>query len=155
PYLATGRILVAVSGGVDSVVLAHLCKSAKLDFAIAHCNFNLRGDESDADEEFLLDLADALNVEIFTQNFDTTAYSKDAKISIQMAARELRYNWFQELSSTLQFDYILTAHHANDDLETFLINFIRGTGIEGLTGIKVENDKIIRPLMRFSRKEIE
>ncbi len=155
PYLATGRILVAVSGGVDSVVLAHLCKSAKFNFAIAHCNFNLRNDESDGDEEFVVDLADALNVDIFTQSFDTISYSKDARVSIQMAARELRYNWFQELRTTLHFDNILTAHHANDDLETFLINFIRGTGIEGLTGIKVENDKIIRPLMKFSRKEIK
>lgn len=146
---------MAVSGGVDSVVLAHLCKNAKINFSIAHCNFNLRGEESDGDEAFLLDLADALDVEVFTESFDTKAYAKDTGISIQMAARELRYNWFHQLSAALNFDYILTAHHINDDLETFLINFIRGTGLEGLTGIKSENDKVIRPLMNFSRKEIE
>lgn len=146
---------MAVSGGVDSVVLAHLCKNAKINFSIAHCNFNLRGEESDGDEAFLLDLADALDVEVFTESFDTKAYAKDTGISIQMAARELRYNWFYQLSAALNFDYILTAHHINDDLETFLINFIRGTGLEGLTGIKSENDKVIRPLMNFSRKEIE
>lgn len=155
PFLSTGKLLVAVSGGVDSVVLAHLCKSAKLNFSIAHCNFNLRGEESDGDENFLLDLADALDVEIFTENFDTQAYANDTGVSVQMAARDLRYNWFNELSLSLGFDYILTAHHVNDDLETFLINFIRGTGLEGLTGIKVENEKVIRPLLKFSRKEIE
>ena len=155
PYLATGKLLVAVSGGVDSVVLAHLCKSARLDFSIVHCNFNLRDEESDGDESFLLDLADALDVEIFTESFDTKTYARDAGISIQMAARDLRYNWFKELSASLGFDYILTAHHINDDLETFLINFIRGTGLEGLTGIKTENEKIIRPILKFSRKEIE
>ncbi|HSP40881.1 MAG TPA: tRNA lysidine(34) synthetase TilS, partial [Gillisia sp.] len=133
----------------------HLCKSAKLNFSIAHCNFNLRGEESDGDENFLMDLADALDVEIFTENFDTKSYAADLGISIQMAARDLRYKWFKELSVALEFDYILTAHHINDDLETFLINFIRGTGLEGLTGIKVENEKVIRPLLKFSRKEIE
>lgn len=155
PFLSTGKLLVAVSGGVDSVVLAHLCKSAKLNYSIAHCNFNLRGEESDGDESFLLDLADALDVEIFTESFDTKAFAEDNGMSIQMAARELRYTWFKDLSASLGFDYILTAHHINDDLETFLINFIRGTGLEGLTGIKVENDKVIRPLLKFSRKEIE
>ncbi|CAN5228419.1 tRNA lysidine(34) synthetase TilS [soil metagenome] len=155
PYLTTGKLLVAVSGGVDSVVLAHLCKNSKLDFSIAHCNFNLRGEESDEDEDFLLDLADALDVEIFTESFDTRAYASAAGISVQMAARDLRYNWFNELSSAFQFDNILTGHQTNDDLETFIINFIRGTGLEGLTGIKVENEKVIRLLMQFSRKEIE
>src|SRR5690606_16969961 len=109
----------------------------------------------DDDESFVLDVGDALDVEVFTENFDTKAYAKDAGISIQMAARDLRYNWFQQLSAALHFDYILTAHHINDDLETFLINLIRGTGLEGLTGIKVANEKVIRPLMKFSRKEIE
>lgn len=155
PYLTNGKILLAVSGGLDSVVLAHLCSAAKLNFSIAHCNFNLRGEESDEDEDFVLDLGDALGVEVFIENFDTEAYAKDAKISIQMAARDLRYNWFKELSAALKFDHILTAHHANDNLETFLINLIRGTGLEGLTGINSDSDKIVRPLSGFTRKVIE
>ncbi|MDT0686645.1 tRNA lysidine(34) synthetase TilS [Autumnicola psychrophila] len=155
PFLCGKNLLLAVSGGLDSVALAYLCKAAKLEFSIAHCNFNLRGEESDGDEDFVIDLADELEVEVFVQNFDTEAFAEEAKISIQMAARELRYNWFQELSDTLKFEYILTAHHANDNLETFLINLVRGTGLEGLSGILIENDRIIRPMLDFSRKEIE
>ncbi|HSM62927.1 MAG TPA: tRNA lysidine(34) synthetase TilS [Gillisia sp.] len=155
PYLCQSKILLAVSGGVDSVVLAHLCKLAKLNFSIAHCNFNLRDEESDADAEFVLDLAERLDVEVCIENFDTTAYAEDEKVSIQMAAREIRYHWFEELSSALKFDYILTAHHANDNLETFIINLVRGSGLEGFTGIKSVNNNVIRPLLSFSRKEIE
>ncbi|MDT0676221.1 tRNA lysidine(34) synthetase TilS [Autumnicola musiva] len=155
PYLGGKKLLLAVSGGVDSIALAYLCKNAKLDFSIAHCNFNLRGEESDADEDFVIELADELEVEIFTQNFDTEAFAEEARISIQMAARELRYNWFDELSRTLGFDYVLLAHHANDNLETFLINMVRGTGLEGLSGIHAEKETLIRPLLDFSRKEIE
>ncbi|MDT0644896.1 tRNA lysidine(34) synthetase TilS [Zunongwangia sp. F363] len=155
PFLPGKKLLLAVSGGVDSVVLAYLCRNAKLGFSIAHCNFNLRGEESDADEDFVIDLADELEAEVFTQNFDTETFAEEAGISIQMAARELRYNWFEELSQTLNFDYVLLAHHANDDLETFLINLVRGTGLEGLSGINAEKDTILRPLLDFSRKEIE
>ena len=155
PYLCQSKILLAVSGGVDSVVLAHLCKLAKLNFSIAHCNFNLRDEESDADAEFVLDLAERLDVEVFIENFDTTAYAEDEKVSIQMAAREIRYHWFEELSTAFKFDYILTAHHANDNLETFIINLVRGSGLEGFTGIKSVNNNVIRPLLSFSRKEIE
>ncbi len=155
PYLCQSKILLAVSGGVDSVVLAHLCKLAKLNFSIAHCNFNLRGKESDVDEEFVLNLAEKLDVEVFIENFDTKTFAEDAKISIQMAARELRYHWFGELSAAFKFEYILTGHHANDNLETFLINLIRGSGLEGFTGIKAVNNTVIRPFLPFSRKEIE
>ena len=155
PFLCQSKLLLAVSGGVDSVVLAHLCKLAKLNFSIAHCNFNLRDAESDADEEFVLDLAERLDVEVFIENFDTTTFAEDAKISIQMAARELRYHWFEELSTSLRFDYILTAHHANDNLETFIINLVRGSGLEGFTGIKAVNNSGLRPILPFSRKEIE
>ena len=155
PFLCQSKLLLAVSGGVDSVVMAHLCKLAKLDFSIAHCNFNLRGTESDEDETFVIDLADALDVEVFTQAFNTEAYAKEAKLSIQMAARDLRYSWFEELRGSLNFDFILSAHHANDNVETFLINLVRGTGIEGFTGIKDTNGYILRPMLNFSRKEIE
>ena len=155
PFLANGKLIIAISGGVDSVVLAHLCKRLKFNYVLAHCNFNLRGEESDADEDFLLELADQLEVEVFIQSFDTKAYANANKRSIQMAARELRYDWFNELATQLQFDYILTAHHADDNLETFLINFTRGTGLNGLTGIPILNENIVRPLLPFSRETIE
>ena len=155
PKIFTSRILLAISGGVDSVVLAHLCKDANLDFSLAHCNFQLRGEESDGDEDFVEALADALEVDVFIEDFETEAYAQEKKISVQMAARDLRYNWFRELRETVQYDYIFTAHHANDNLETVLINFVRGTGLEGLTGIPEENDFVIRPLLSFSRSEIE
>ena len=155
PKVANSRILIAISGGVDSVVLAHLCKKANLDIALAHCNFHLRGKESEGDEAFVMELADALEIEVFIEGFETEAYARNKKISIQMAARELRYHWFEELRETLSFDYIFTAHHANDNLETVLINLVRGTGLEGLTGIPEWNGAILRPLLPFSRAEIE
>ncbi|KJD36305.1 potassium ABC transporter ATPase [Tamlana sedimentorum] len=154
-FLTKSKVIIAISGGIDSVVLTHLCHKIGLNIALAHCNFNLRGNESDADETFVETLAESLGLEVFIQNFDTTLYAKEHKRSIQMAARELRYNWFDELSSQLKFDYILTAHHADDNLETFLINFTRGTGIEGLTGIPEINGKFVRPLLHFSSDDIE
>ncbi|MBZ9730024.1 tRNA lysidine(34) synthetase TilS [Salegentibacter sp. JZCK2] len=154
PYLCNNKLLLAVSGGVDSVVLAHLCRVAKLDFALAHCNFNLRDEESDADEDFVATLAKKLKVKLFIENFDTEQYAKDNGLSIQMAARDLRYEWFEELRLKHKFDYTLTAHHANDSLETFFINLLRGSGLEGLSGINSDSNKIIRPLLNFSRKEI-
>ena len=139
PFLKQGKLLVAISGGLDSVVLTHLCHQLQLNIALAHCNFNLRGDESDADEDFVLQLAEDLDLEVFIESFDTKAYAKDYKLSIQMAASDLRYHWFQELTEQLKFDYILTAHHADDNFETFLINLSRGTGLDGLTGIPEVN----------------
>ena len=155
PFLNQGRSVIAISGGIDSVVLAHLCHMLDMDFALAHCNFNLRAKESDADEEFVLELGEELDVEVFIQNFDTAVYAEEQKISIQMAARELRYNWFKELVEQLDFDFIITAHHADDNLETFLINFLRGTGLNGLTGIPEIKENIVRPLLQFSRFEVE
>lgn len=155
PFLKKGKLLIAISGGLDSVVLTHLCHQLKLNISLAHCNFNLRGTESDADEDFVLDLAKNLELEAFIQRFDTIKYANKHKLSIQMAARELRYNWFQDLAKQLDFDYIITAHHADDDLETFLINFIRGTGLNGLTGIPENKNKVVRPLLTFSRETIE
>ncbi|WP_299114280.1 tRNA lysidine(34) synthetase TilS [uncultured Winogradskyella sp.] len=154
-FLKESKLIVAISGGIDSVVLAYLCKDLDFNFALAHCNFSLRGNESDADEDFVVKLGEDMNVEAFTQRFDTEIYAKDNKSSIQMAARELRYDWFAELAEQLKFDYILTAHHADDNLETFLINFTRGTGLNGLTGIPMINDNVVRPLLPFSRKTIE
>lgn len=154
-FLKDARLLLAVSGGLDSVVLTHLCKTIGLNFALAHCNFNLRGDESDADEDFVLDLAEDYNLEVFIEGFDTGTYAKVNKLSTQMAARELRYAWFEDLCTQLDFDFVLTAHHADDDLETFLINLSRGTGLEGLIGIPEINLHSIRPLLPFSRDDIE
>jgi len=150
-FLKESKLLIAISGGLDSVVLTQLCHQANLKFALAHCNFNLRGSESDEDEAFVLQLAEDLDVEVFIESFETETYAKDHKMSTQMAARELRYDWFYALSEQLEFDYILTAHHADDNLETFLINLSRGTGIDGLTGIPESNENIIRPLLPFSR----
>lgn len=155
PFLKNSKLLIAISGGIDSVVLTHLCKALNLNISLAHCNFNLRGDESDADEDFVLQLVEDLDLEVFIQRFDTEAYAKENKCSIQMAARELRYIWFEELAEQLNFDYILTAHHADDNLETFLINFARGTGLDGLTGIPEVNGKFVRPLLPFSSENIE
>ena len=154
-FLKNSRILLAISGGLDSVVLAHLCQKLDLKVSFAHCNFNLRGAESDADEKFVLELSEDLELEIFIKSFETEVYAKQEGISIQMAARELRYDWFSELAEQLHFDYILTAHHADDNLETFLINLTRGTGLEGLMGIPEVSDKIVRPLLPFSRETME
>ncbi len=155
PLLKNGKSLIAISGGIDSVVLTHLCHNLKLNVSLAHCNFNLRGEESNADEDFVVELGKQLDVEVFIQNFDTKAYSESHKTSIQMAARELRYHWFAELAEQLDYDFILTAHHADDNFETFIINFTRGTGLNGLTGIPEVNENIVRPLLQFSREDIE
>lgn len=155
PFLHKGKLLIAISGGLDSVVLTHLCMQAKLNIALAHCNFNLRGEESEADEDFVLQLAEDLELEVFIESFETETYAKKHKLSTQVSARELRYIWFDELAEQLDFDYILTAHHADDNLETFLINFTRGTGLDGLTGIPEINRNIVRPLLPFSREALE
>ncbi len=155
PFLRDAKLLVAISGGLDSVVLTYLCHKSGLKFALAHCNFNLRGDESDADEDFVLQLAEDWDLEVFIESFETEEFAKEHSLSTQMAARELRYEWFFELAEQLKFDYILTAHHADDNLETFLINFTRGTGLDGLTGIPEMNGNIIRPLLSFSREDLE
>ena len=154
-FIKDKKLLVAISGGLDSVVLAHLCAQLQLNISLVHCNFNLRGNESDEDESFVLQLAEDLELEVFLESFETETYAQEHKISIQMAARELRYVWFEELASQLHYDYILTAHHADDNLETFLINLSRGTGLDGLVGIPEKNGKLVRPLLPFSREEIQ
>nr|WP_298989919.1 tRNA lysidine(34) synthetase TilS [uncultured Polaribacter sp.] len=154
PFLKDTKLLLAISGGVDSVVLFHLLHKLNYDVSLAHCNFKLRGKESDLDEEFIKNLNQISSNQIFTISFDTEKYAKEHKLSTQIAARELRYNWFQKLITEYKFDYVLTAHHADDNLETFLIHLTRGSGLDGFTGIPKVNGNIVRPLLAFSREEI-
>ena len=148
------RILIALSGGVDSVVLATLMHKANYNIALAHCNFHLRDEESNRDEAFVRSWAKENNVELFVKEFDTYGYMKENKISLEMAARDLRYEWFNSLMETKKFDFLCTAHHLDDSIETFFINLLRGTGIAGLHGIQAKNDKITRPLLFATREEI-
>lgn len=154
-FLKDKKLLLAVSGGIDSMVLLHLFKSLNYDITIAHCNFGLRAEESNGDEKFVREYAKNNNIKIFVIRFNTTGFAADNKLSIQVAARQLRYIWFHQLLEENKLDYILTAHHLDDSIETALINFTRGTGTEGLTGIPEQNDTIIRPLLNFTRQEIE
>jgi tRNA(Ile)-lysidine synthase len=154
-FLKDKKLLLATSGGMDSMVLVHLFQKLNLNFALAHCNFQLRRTESDGDENFVADYAKHNNITCFITKFDTTNYSEENKLSTQVAARNLRYNWFNEILEQEKFDYIVTAHHADDVVETFMINLSRGTGLDGLTGIPSKNGNIIRPMLPFSRKEIE
>ncbi|WP_305951873.1 tRNA lysidine(34) synthetase TilS [Emticicia oligotrophica] len=149
------KVLLTVSGGKDSVAMLDLFCDAKLSFAVAHCNFQLRGKASDDDQIFVENLCKKNNVVFHTKTFDTKAYAKKNKISIEMAARSLRYEWFESLRQELNFDYIATAHHLNDSIETVLLNLTKGTGISGLKGISVKKGYIIRPMLFASRKEID
>ncbi len=154
-FLKDKKLLIAISGGIDSVVLARLLHQLNFTISLAHCNFCLRGKDADQDELFIKNLAKELQVPVFTKSFETEIVAKQEKLSIQLAARKLRYDWFGILVKENILDYILTAHHADDNLETFLINTIRGTGLDGLTGIPEKNENIIRPLLPFSREQIE
>lgn len=154
PELQDNHFIIACSGGLDSMVLTELCQEAGLQFSMAHCNFRLRGQESQADEDFLKEHARKLNRTIYVTHFDTLGYVNQNKVSVQMAARELRYSWFEQLLAQHEIPYLLTAHHANDNLETFLINLSRGTGIDGLTGIPAKTDILRRPLLPFTRQQL-
>jgi tRNA(Ile)-lysidine synthase len=149
------NILLAVSGGKDSMAMLHLFRSNSLNFGVAHCNFNLRGAESDADTQLVKSVCEKHNIPCFVTHFNTSAYAEQNGISIQMAARDLRYNWFETLRVEKSYDYIATAHHKNDVAETMLINLAKGTGLAGLHGIREKSGKIIRPLLGFTREEIE
>jgi len=149
------RMLLAVSGGIDSVVLFHLFVRSGYSFAVAHCNFQLRGKESDKDDHFVQDLAEEAKIQFFSRSFETEAYSKMHGISIQMAARELRRTWFSELKQANNFDKIATAHHLNDSIETALFNLAKGTGIAGLMGIQPKKEDYVRPLLFSTRQMIE
>ncbi len=148
------RILVAVSGGADSVALLHLLINNGFHCVVAHCNFSLRGAESDEDEVYVRQICNDYNVECRIKKFDTIGYASEKKISIEMAARDLRYNWFNELLQQLGLNRIATGHHGNDDLETFFLNLVRGTGIKGLTGISSKRGALIRPLLFAQSSEI-
>ena len=149
------KTLLAVSGGIDSVVLCHLFKATKLDFGIAHCNFNLRGEASDGDESFVKNLALKLAVPFYSTSFDTEKLAQKNGQSIQVAARELRYEWLENIRDTAGFAKVATAHHLNDSIETLLYNFTKGCGIRGLHGILPQNRHLIRPLLFAQKEEIE
>lgn len=151
------RLLLAVSGGVDSVSLCELTKQAGYDFAIAHCNFRLRGKESERDKEFVENLAKKYSVEFYVKEFETEKYAAENKLSIQEAARKLRYEWFVQIltSHLTPLSYILTAHHADDNIETVMMNFFRGTGIKGLKGMEAKQGKIVRPLLFARRTQLD
>jgi tRNA(Ile)-lysidine synthase len=160
------KLLLAVSGGVDSVVLCELCQQGGFDFIVAHCNFKLRGEESNRDEQFVKQLGKKYSVEVLVRQFDTDKYAAENKLSTQEAARELRYDWFAEIVRSRESgigsqepgvktrSFLLTAHHADDNNETVLMNFFRGTGLHGLTGIPASAGCIRRPLLGFSKEEL-
>ena len=148
------NFVLAISGGVDSMVLANLFLINNLNFSIAHCNFQLRGKESDDDELFINKWCSEKDIKLYNKKFSTEDYCKNNKLTIQMGARELRYEWFRELIDKEKHDFIVTAHHIDDQLETFIINSIRGTGIDGLVGIPDKINKIIRPLLMTSKDQI-
>ncbi len=147
-------LLVAISGGIDSVVLADLLNKHHFKWTIAHCNFSLRGKDSDDDEKFVLSLSSKYSVQCFSIKWNTLEYAQKYGLSIQMAARNLRYQWFEELMKIYSFDYLLTAHHMDDNIETILLNQIRSTGIRGLAGIPIKQNKIVRPLLYFTKEKI-
>lgn len=148
------RVLLAVSGGIDSMVLLHLFKQLDVSFSVAHANFQLRAAESDGDEQFVRDTCARLNLPFFSKRFDTNNHATARRLSIQMAARELRYQWFQELASSEGFQCVATAHHLSDSTETMLLNLVHGKGLPGLTGIPVRNGNVIRPLLFATRQQL-
>lgn len=148
------KIIVAVSGGVDSMVLLNMLMQTKHQIAVAHCNFCLRGEESNGDNELIKLFCNENNIQFFDKIFDTNSFTKENKIGIQEAARIIRYEWFNELLANYHFNFIATAHHLNDVTETLLFNITRGTGISGLHGIPIRNNNIIRPLLFATKDEI-
>jgi len=155
PFIKGKKILLGISGGLDSMVLGHLLKELGFDLTLAHVNFQLRGEQSDQDESFVTQWAQNNNLPLYKTTFDTTKVAEERKISIEMAARDLRYDWFSSLIDIHHLDFIAVAHHLNDNIETVLMNLSRGTGIAGLSGMKDVNGNVVRPLLEISRKEIE
>ncbi|NNF18258.1 MAG: tRNA lysidine(34) synthetase TilS [Flavobacteriaceae bacterium] len=155
PQLLENAFLLACSGGMDSMVLLHLCYTSGLDFHVAHANFGLRGEESDQDEEFVRDFCKEHRIPFHVNHFDTLGYVSQNKVSVQVAARNLRYEWFHNLLKEKNLCKVVTAHHSDDDLETFLINLSRGTGLFGLSGIPENTAFVARPLLQFDRDTLE
>lgn len=153
-YINNDSLLLTVSGGIDSVVMCDLFFKNNLSFSIAHCNFKLRGEDSDKDQAFVETLANQYNVKFYTKDFNAAEFAKENNISIQMAAREQRYQWFDEITKQNNYKYIATAHHLDDVAETLLINLTKGCGIAGLHGISAKRDNIIRPLLFTDREDI-
>ena len=148
------KLILALSGGIDSMVLADLLLKSKVEFVAAHCNFHLRGNESDGDDWFVRKFAEKRGIQCYVKHFETEKYAAKYGISIEMAARDLRYGWFEQLRQQLGYDKIAVAHHADDQAETFFINLLRGAGLNGLKGMKPQNGVIIRPLLWASREQI-
>ena len=148
------KVLVALSGGADSVALLRVLLVLGYHCEAAHCNFHLRGEESDRDERFVNELCKGLGVTLHVTHFDTVAYASRHHVSIEMAAREMRYDWFEQLRKERGMAVIAVAHHRDDSVETFLLNLVRGTGIQGLKGIAPKNGAIVRPLLDVGRTDI-
>ena len=153
-FSSGSKILIALSGGADSVALLCILHAAGYPCEAAHCNFHLRGEESNRDEQFVRQLCKKYGIHLHTIDFDTTRYAAEKHISIEMAARELRYNWFEEIRNQCRADVVAVAHHQDDSVETILLNLIRGTGITGLLGIRPRNGVIVSPLLCINREEI-
>jgi tRNA(Ile)-lysidine synthase len=154
-FANTDKVLLAVSGGKDSVAMLNLFIENNLSFGVAHCNFQLRGEDADLDENFVREFSEKNKITFHTTTFSTQEYASEKGISIQMAARELRYEWFEKIRNEYNYKYIAIAHHKNDVAETMLINLTKGTGLAGLHGIRNKNEKIIRPILCFDKVEID
>ena len=152
--LINSSTLLAVSGGVDSIVMVNLFHTLGFEFGIAHCNFKLRNQEAFKDHKFVEDISKKYKKPFYSVEFNTKEYATKKKISIQMAARELRYQWLDKIAKELKYNYIATAHHLNDNIETIFFNLIKGTGISGIIGISPKNKNIIRPLLFAPKKEL-
>lgn len=154
-FNSTDKLLIAVSGGVDSIVLVELLRQMDNQIAVAHCNFKLRARESDLDQEFVKEYCEKHDIPFYTISFNTKEIAAERKISTQMAARELRYDWFEDLLERYELDKLVTAHHINDQVETFFVNLLRGSGVKGLSGIPIKAERLIRPLSFATKQEVK
>lgn len=149
------KVIVTCSGGADSIFLLHILNKLGFECVVAHCNFHLRGEESDRDENFVSEFCKNEGITLLVEHFDTKQFAAENKLSIEMAARELRYNWFEKIRAEYNAGAIAVAHHSDDSIETILLNLLRGTGLKGICGIRPKNGYIVRPLLCVNRKEIE